>query len=230
MNTKVLLVEDETAMADIVTLGLGKIGYSVETAGDGATGLGMAVRNDYVLIILDLMLPVMDGMTICRTLRAQRCTTPILMLTARDSIEDRIDGLETGADDYLPKPFHIAELQARVKALIRRHRSTKGKTVRVADLEIDTAGQRATRSGRDLTLTQREFTLLEAMASRPGQVLSRSFIQERVWGDEETTSNTVDVFIRLLRRKVDADHEAKLIHTVYGEGYSLQAQAPKAGG
>ena len=222
MALRVLVVEDETAMADIVCKGMEKIGYTVDVAVDGAVGLGKAAQSEYALIILDLMLPVVDGLTVCRKLRERRCTTPILMLTARDSIEDKIGGLETGADDYLPKPFHIAELQARAKALIRRHRAAKGRVYRVSDLEVDPAGQRAARGGKDLALTQREYTLLEALAARPGQVLTRTFIQERIWREDEANSNTVDVFIRLLRRKVDAGQAVKLIHTIYGEGYTLQ--------
>ena len=222
MALRVLVVEDETAMADIIGKGLEKLGYAVDGAADGAVGLGKAAQGQYALIVLDLMLQVVDGLTVCRKLRERRCTTPVLMLTARDSIEDRIGGLETGADDYLPKPFHIAELQARAMALVRRHRVGRVRVYRVDDLEVDPAGQRAARGGKDLALTQREYTLLEALAARPGQVLSRTFIQERIWQDDEAGSNTVDVFIRLLRKKVDAGRGAKLIHTVYGEGYTLQ--------
>jgi DNA-binding response OmpR family regulator len=222
MTLKVLVVEDEPVMADIVRKGLEKADYAVDVATDGAKGLGKADLGEYVLIILDLMLPVIDGLTVCRKLRERRYVTPILMLTARDAIEDRVNGLETGADDYLPKPFHIAELQARANALIRRHRATRRRVLCVADLKIDTAGRHVTRGGKDLFLTDREYTLLEALAARPGQVFTRTFIQDSIWGREESGSNTVDVFIRLLRNKVDAGQGVKLIHTIYGEGYTLR--------
>ena len=229
MAMRVLVVEDEPEMAHIIRLGLEKAGYAVDTAADGAQGLERAGRGDYALIVLDLMLPVLDGLAVCRQLRERPCATPILILTARDAIEDRVDGFETGADDYLPKPFHVAELQARAGALIRRHRATRSRTLRAADLVIDTAGHSASRGGQELTLSHREYALLEALAARPGQVFSREVIRERIWRDDEAGSNTVDVFIRLLRRKVDAGRDVKLIHSVYGEGYTLRVPDGEGG-
>jgi two-component system copper resistance phosphate regulon response regulator CusR len=147
---------------------------------------------------------------------------PILMLTARDAVSDRVEGLETGADDYLPKPFDFTELLARVRALLRRNRVNKTKVIRIADLEIDTALFKVTRAGKEIALTRREFSLLEALAANEGRVLTRDVIQNHVWSNEESYSNTVDVHIGLLRKKIDANHPVKLIHTIHGLGYSLK--------
>jgi two-component system copper resistance phosphate regulon response regulator CusR len=197
-------------------------GYDVEVAEDGNAGLNLALRGEYALVVLDLMLPGMDGWQICQRLRARRNTVPVLMLTARDAVDDRVRGLEMGADDYLPKPFVFRELKARVLALLRRDRIHKGKTLQIADMEIDTEAQRVTRAGQEIVLTQREYRLLEALATREGHVLSREMIQLQVWRDDESYSNTVDVHISALRRKIDADREVKLIHTVHGRGYTLK--------
>jgi len=190
---------------------------------DGRAALEEALDAPFALIILDLMLPGEDGWSVCRRLRARRDTTPILMLTARDAIDDRVRGLEMGADDYLSKPFAFPELLARVRALLRRDAVHKSGTIRVADLEIDTAAHRVTRAGREVGLTPREYALLEALAAREGSVLTREVIQERVWADDESYSNTVDVHVGTLRKKVDAGHAVKLIHTVRGLGYTLRA-------
>ncbi len=219
---KVLLVEDEAAIAAVIKKGLEKAQYQVETAANGSAGLQMALVGNYALILLDIMLPGMDGWQVCRALRAKRITTPILMLTARDDVEDRVQGLEMGADDYLPKPFAFAELLARVQALLRRDRIHKARVIGIADLEIDTGARQVKRAGRIVTLTPREYDLLEALASREGQVLSREWILERVWQDEDSFSNIVDVHIGTLRKKIDAGHAAKLIQTVHGRGYRLQ--------
>jgi DNA-binding response OmpR family regulator len=220
---RILLIEDETAIAAVVRRGLEEARYQVDVAGDGAAGLKLALARDYSLIILDLMLPGQDGWSVCRALRSRRITTPILMLTALDATEDRIRGLDTGADDYLPKPFDFGELVARVRALIRRDRVHKARVIRVGDLEIDTAAARVTRGGAEIRLTPREYSLLEALASNEGRVLTREVIMERVWMDEESYSNTVDVHVGLLRKKVDAGHPVRLIHTVHGMGYTLRA-------
>lgn len=237
---RILLIEDEPEIAAVIKHGLetgearlddagggrapGR--YEVEVVEDGAAGLERAARGTYALIILDLMLPGLDGWQICQRLRARKNPVPILMLTARDAVDDRVRGLEMGADDYLPKPFAFRELRARVHALLRREFVHKGKTLRIADLVIDTERQRVTRAGRTVPLTQREYLLLEALATREGAVLTREMIQERVWRDDESYSNTVDVHISSLRKKIDVDHEVKLIHTVHGRGYTLTA--PKA--
>ena len=219
---KILLIEDEAAIAAVVRRGLEQARYQVEGAADGAQGLEMALNENFSLILLDLMLPKLNGWQVCEELRAQRCRTPILMLTARGQVLDRVKGLEMGADDYLAKPFEFIELLARVRALLRRDKIHKTRTFRVADLEIDTALHRVTRAGKEIALSPREYTLLEALASHEGQVLTREAIQDRVWMDEEAYSNTVDVYIGMLRKKIDADSEAKLIHTVRGAGYTLR--------
>ncbi len=223
---RILLVEDEAPIADVVSLGLRQAGYTVDVAADGRDGLAQAQSSRYGLILLDVMLPHLDGWAICERLREAGDSTPILMLTARDTVSDRVKGLETGADDYLPKPFDFRELLARVHALLRRDRVHKGRVIQAADLEIDTTLRRVTRAGREISLTPREYDLLEALAGHQGQTLTREVIQERVWLDEDSLSNTVDAYVRLLRRKIDADFEVKLIQTVHGVGYKLAVPAP----
>ena len=219
---KILLVEDENGIAEMIARGLRDAGYFVERAADGATGLQIAQASVFGLIILDLMLPRMDGWQVCEALRSERNRTPILMLTARDAISDRVRGLDAGADDYLPKPFDFQELLARVRALLRREKVHRARIIRVADLEIDTAKRLVTRAGVEIGLSMREFELLEALAARESQVLTREVIQERIWMDEDSFSNTVDVYIGMLRKKIDANHSVKLIHTVRGVGYTLR--------
>src|SRR6266508_3342991 len=209
---KILLIEDEPGIAAVIRQGLVEAGYDVDVAEEGIAGLNMALRGEYALVVLDLMLPGMDGWQICQRLRARRNTVPILMLTARDAVDDRVRGLEMGADDYLAKPFVFRELKARVLALLRRDRIHKGKTLQIADMEIDMEAQRVTRAGQEIVLTQREYRLLEALATREGHVLSREMIQLQVWRDDESYSNTVDVHISALRRKIDSDRGGKLIH------------------
>jgi two-component system copper resistance phosphate regulon response regulator CusR len=219
---KVLLIEDETGIANMIRRGLEGAGYTVDTAADGVTGLELAQENLYGVIILDLMLPRMDGWSVCRELRDQRSRVPILMLTARDTVEDRVRGLDMGADDYLPKPFDFKELSARIRALLRRDKVHRARIIHIADLEIDTAQHRVSRAGVQIGLSHREYELLEALAAHESQVLTRETIQERIWMDEEAYSNTVDVYIGMLRKKIDAGHVVKLIHTVRGVGYTLR--------
>lgn len=222
---KILLVEDERPLAAAVTRLLSDAGWQITWEGDGARGCQAAMLEDFDLVILDVMLPGKNGWDILSDLRAKRRTMPILMLTALEETEDKVKGLELGADDYLPKPFEVTELVARVKALLRRDKLNKGMVIRISDLEIDRKNRRVTRSGRVIALTRREYDLLEALASNEGRVLSRETIQERVWTDEESFSNTVDVFIGTLRKKLDAPFERKLIHTVHGFGYVLKSEA-----
>ncbi len=219
---RILLVEDEAPIAAMIRRGLEGAHYSVDWAADGSVGLERALANTYSLILLDLMLPGVDGWTICQRLRARRDTTPILMLTARDALSDRVKGLEMGADDYLPKPFEFPELLARVRALLRRDKIHKARVIRVADLEIDTDTQEVRRAGKRVTLTPREYALLEALAANEGRILTRDAVQERVWMDEEGHSNAVNVYIGLLRKKIDEGHDVKLIQTVHGVGYRLR--------
>jgi two-component system copper resistance phosphate regulon response regulator CusR len=222
---RILLIEDEESIGGAVQQGLQEERYVVDWARDGRTGLDFAAAQTYALIVLDVMLPGVDGWTICRTLRTRRDTTPILMLTARDAVEDRVRGLEMGADDYLPKPFDFGELLARVRALLRRAALHKGRVIQIADLSIDTKQRRVLRSGQEVSLTPREYSLLEALAVREGQTLTREVILEHVWMNEESLPNTVDVYVGMLRRKIDAGREgdAKLIRTMHGLGYSLRS-------
>ena len=220
---RILLVEDEAPIAAVVKKGLERAGYQIELAEDGLLGWELAREGGYSLILLDLMLPGLDGMELCRRLRARRDRTPILMLTARDAVPERVKGLEAGADDYLPKPFAFEELLARVRALLRREGVNKSSVIQIRDLEIDTATRRVLRDGQELALTPREYSLLEALAKNEGRALTRETVLERIWGDEgRTGSNTVDVYITMLRRKIDADTDVKLIHTVHGVGYVLR--------
>ena len=224
---RILLIEDEAALAAIMRKGLEKAQFAVDWAPDGEAGLEKATEEGYALIILDLMLPGRDGWGICRELRARRDTTPILMLTARDAVRDRVRGLEMGADDYLTKPFDFKELRARVRALLRRDSVNKCRIIRIADLEVDTRLRRVTRGEQDIFLTPREYTLLEALAARQGQVLAKELIQERVWLDPDSHSNTVEVHIAALRKKIDAGRDVKLIHTVHRQGYLLSDADPE---
>ncbi len=219
---RILLIEDEAGIASLIREGLEEARFRVDVVSDGIEGLELAEQEDYSLIVLDLMLPGIDGWTVCRKLRAQRNQVPILMLTARDAVQDRIKGLEMGADDYLPKPFDFGELLARVRALCRRDKVHKTSTIRIGDLQIDTLNRGVIRGGHAIALTIREYTLLEALATREGQILTREAIQERVWMDMESYSNTVDVHIMQLRKKIDAGHSVKLIQTVHGLGYMLK--------
>jgi len=221
---RILVVEDEEAIAAVLKKGLEEAGYFVTLAHDGQKGLEEARMHPFHLIVLDLMLPKVDGLTLCRELRQSKDPIPILMLTARDAVDDRVKGLETGADDYLPKPFEFKELLARVHALLRRDKLHKSRIIRVADLEIDTGAHRVVRGGKEIALSRREYDLLEALASQEGRVLTREVIQERVWMAEDAFSNTVDVYVGMLRKKIDAGFDKKLIRTVHGVGYTLRAE------
>jgi len=220
---RLLLVEDEVAIACRTQESLEQARYAVDWTRDGLEALAMAEERQYAAIILDLMLPGIDGWKVCEALRRRRDPTPILMLTARGALEDRIRGFEIGADDYLPKPFEMPELRARVRALIRRSSVHRTRLIRIDDLEIDTEARLVSRAGRGIPLTAREYTLLEALARNEGRVLSRDYVHERVWDDDESYSNTIAVRIRQLRQKVDDGHAVRLIHTVYGQGYVLRA-------
>lgn len=221
-RVKILLVEDDDVIAAAIQCGLEESRFNVDLAEDGETGLRRALEESYALVILDVMLPRRDGWSICEALRSRRKTVPILMLTARDSVTDRVRGLEAGADDYLVKPFAFPELLARVRALLRRDKLHRARTIRIADLEIDTTAGRVSRAGQEIQLTPREYLLLELLAANEGRVLTREVIHERVWADSEAYSNTVDVHIALLRRKIDAGHDVRLIQTVHRVGYVLR--------
>jgi DNA-binding response OmpR family regulator len=218
----ILLVEDDARIARLVQRSLEDAGLRVETAADGESGLRLARARPFRLIILDIMLPRRDGFSVCQQLRTEGDPTPILMLTARDAVDDKVRGLDSGADDYLPKPFDHAELMARVRALLRRDRQRRSRVIRIADLIVDTAARLVTRSGQEITLSPREYELLEALAANSPRVLSRDQIRENVWSDDESYSNTVDVYIGLLRRKVDSGYTQRLIQTIRGAGYALR--------
>jgi len=221
---RILVVEDERRITAFIKRGLEEEHYAVNVAYDGEEALDWAAVANYDLIVLDVLLPKKDGIEVCRELRAQGNKVPILMLTARDAIEDRVQGLDSGADDYLVKPFAFQELLARIRALLRRSGEIKTPRLQVGDLVLDTLTHRATRGGQVIELTAREYALLEFLMRHPGQVLSRTQIAEHVWNyDFFTTSNVVDVYIRYLRRKIDKGFEIKLLQTVRGVGYKIEA-------
>lgn len=221
----ILLVEDERRLASAIRRVLEEEGHVVDVVHDGEDGLYQALLETYDVIVLDVMLPGRDGFSVARELRAKGRTTPILMLTARDAIPDRVAGLDAGADDYLVKPFALSELLARLRALDRRARMSAGEghVLRVGDLELDLRAREARRGGRRVELTAKEFALLEALMRHPGQVLTRSQLLDMVWHYDATIeSNIVDTYIHYLRTKVDKDFEPKLIRTVRGAGYAIR--------
>jgi two-component system, OmpR family, copper resistance phosphate regulon response regulator CusR len=221
---RILLVEDEADAAHLLAKGLREQTFAVDIASEGAEAVHMASLNNYDLIILDVMLPVKDGFEACRELRAAGSSVPVLMLTARDGVRDRIEGLDSGADDYLIKPFDFHELMARVRALLRRGPSLRPETIETDDLKIDTSSHSVQRGGQSIKLTAKEYALLEYLARRAGQLVSRPEIAEHVWDETfDPFSNLIEVYIQRLRRKVDEGREPKLIRTLRGEGYMLVA-------
>jgi heavy metal response regulator len=219
---RVLVVEDDLRIAEFIRKGLEEEGHAVDVAHDGDEALDWPAVVDFDAIVLDIMLPGRDGIEVCRTLRTRGVRTPILMLTARDTVEDRVAGLDSGADDYLVKPFAFAELLARLRALMRREPVLLGTTLEVADLSLDTSTRQVSRAGQPVTLTNKEFALLEYLMRHPNQVLTRTMIAEHVWNfDFDTGTNVIDVHIRYLRRKIDDPHDLKLIQTVRGAGYRI---------
>jgi two-component system, OmpR family, copper resistance phosphate regulon response regulator CusR len=222
---KILVIEDEIKTAKFLKKGLGEAGYVVDVARDGLQGLHLALEVDFELIVLDVMLPSMDGWKLLSRLREAGRRSLVLMLTARDAVHERVRGFELGADDYLVKPFAFSELLARVRSLMRRSTTHSEKTLRMADLEIDLLRHRASRGGQKLELTAKEFVLLSLLAQRAGEVLSRTLIAEAVWDmNFDSDTNVVDVNVRRLRSKVDDPFPVKLIHTVRGAGYVLEAE------
>ncbi|HWR10454.1 MAG TPA: response regulator transcription factor [Rectinemataceae bacterium] len=220
---RILLVEDNKRFSASLAKSLQEAGYAVDTAYDGHEGISMGSSLAYDLIVLDIMLPCKDGFEVCRTLRSGKVATPILMLTARNDLGDRVRGLDTGADDYLPKPFELAELLARIRALLRRGAVGTAGELKVADLVLDPATHEVRRGGKRLDLTAREFGLLEYLMRRVGQTVTRELVEEHLWNQEDiVVSNVVDVYIRRLRVKLDDDFEIKLLETVRGVGYRLR--------
>lgn len=221
---RVLLVEDEPDAARLLAKGLRERSFAVDVAAEGEQAVYLASINNYDLVILDVMLPLKDGFEVCRELRAAGASVPVLMLTARDAVRDRIAGLDSGADDYLVKPFDFHELLARVRALLRRSQSIQPETIEAGDLKIDTRSHAVERGGQLIALTAKEYALLEFLARRADQVVSRAEIAEHVWDESfDPFSNLIEVYIQRLRRKIDEGREPKLIRTLRGEGYMLAA-------
>jgi two-component system OmpR family response regulator len=220
---RLLVVEDESRLALLLKRGLEEQGYAVDVSGDGAEALWLASETPYDTIVLDVMLPSLDGLELTRRLRAKRQWTPVLLLTARDAIDDRVSGLDAGADDYLVKPFSFAELVARVRALVRRSRVERPTVLQVGDLRLDPARRRAWRAEAELDLSPKEFALLELFLAHPGEVLTRGRILEHVWDfAHDPTSNVIDQYVAYLRRKIDRPFGRADLETVRGFGYRLR--------
>ena len=219
---RILVVEDEKKIAGFIKRGLKEEGYAVDVAADGDEGYELASVNDYDLIILDIMLPKCDGVTLCKKLRSDSVATPVIMLTAKTSVQDKVTGLDAGANDYLTKPFAFEELLARMRVLLRRTVQPATR-LQVADLALDLLSHKVTRADRDIILSSREFALLEYLMRNAGAVVTRTMISEHVWDiDFDTSTNVIDVYINYLRNKIDADFDKKLIQTIRGRGYMLK--------
>lgn len=220
---RILVVEDNKHLSDSLRRTLEDDDYVIDLAYDGLDGEEMALMGSYDIIILDIMLPEKNGLAVCRELRNKHINTPILMLTARDALEDRVIGLDSGADDYLVKPFEVDELRARIRALLRRESASKSPLLQVADLSLDPVTHMVTRAGKLIGLTAKEYSLLEYFMRHPNHLISREMIESNLWNyDHVISSNVVDVYIRRLRRKIDDPHEIKLFETVRGAGYRLK--------
>jgi two-component system, OmpR family, manganese sensing response regulator len=219
---QILLVDDETELSDPLSRILLQEGYEVDIANNGAAGMELALKNQYDLLILDWMLPHHSGLEICREVRSRSLTTPVLFLTAKDTVDDRVDGLDAGADDYLVKPFELRELLARVRALLRRSSldNVNSQKLKVADLELDLENQVVYRQGKVINLSEKEIKLLQYFMQHPDRLLTHEEIYDYLWqGEEQPSSNVLAALIRLLRRKIEIESETSLIHTVYGRGY-----------
>jgi heavy metal response regulator len=220
---RILVIEDEVKIAQFIKRGLKEEGYAVDVAGDGEEGHFLLSSNEYDAIILDLMLPKIDGLTLCRELRKTGNSTPIIMLTAKDTVKDKVKGLDSGADDYLPKPFAFEELLARVRVVLRKKDSRVQTQLKVEDLSLDLLTHKVTRADREIDLTVKEYALLEYLMRNAGNIVTRTMISEHVWDiNFDTFTNVIDVYINYLRNKVDSGFENKMIHTVRGKGYLLK--------
>ena len=220
---RILVVEDEKKVASFIKKGLEEEHYAVDIAYDGEEGLTLAEINEYDLILLDIMLPKLDGMEVLRQIRGNGSSVPILMLTAKDSVEDIVSGLDSGSDDYLTKPFSFAELVARVRALLRRKAKEKTDILTIGNLSLSTSTHRVKRGGREIELTAKEYALLEYFMRNPNRILTRTFIAEHVWDYHfDPSTNVIDVYVNYLRKKIDQGFEKKLIHTIRGSGYIMK--------
>lgn len=221
---RVLVVEDESKIAGFIKRGLKEEGYSVDIASDGEEGYFLASTQDYDLIVLDLMLPKMDGLSLCRKLREGKIAVPILMLTAKDRVKDKVAGLDSGANDYLTKPFAFEEFLARCRALLRKHDVQSATKLQVGDLSLDLLTHKVARAGKDIVLTPKEFALLEYFMRQEGTVVTRTMISEHVWDMHfDTFTNVIDVYINYLRNKIDRGYEKPLLQTLRGRGYLFKA-------
>lgn len=220
---RILVVEDEKSILTVLSRRLSQEGYSVDIASDGEEALGYIAMSDYDCIVMDIMLPIQDGLTVLRRMRQKRNSTPVLLLTAKDGIGDKVIGLDAGADDYLVKPFVYDELSARIRALLRRNTEQKSTQLQCADLILDTTTRQVTRQGKTIELSAKGFNILEYFMRNPNRVLTRGQIIDHVWNfDYDNDSNVIDVYIGYLRRKIDNDFDSKLLHTVRGVGYALR--------
>ena len=220
---RILVIEDEVKIAQFIKRGLKEEGYAVDVANDGEEGHFLLSSNEYDAIILDLMLPKIDGLTLCRTLRKEGNQTPIIMLTAKDTVKDKVKGLDSGADDYLPKPFAFEELLARLRVLLRKKDSRVQTQLKVGDLSLDLLTHKVTRGDREIDLTVKEYALLEYLMRNAGNIVTRTMISEHVWDiNFDTFTNVIDVYINYLRNKIDSGFPDKMIHTVRGKGYLLK--------
>lgn len=220
---RILVIEDEKKIADFIRRGLKEEGYAVDIAYDGEQGHFLAKTSDYDLILLDLMLPKIDGLTLCKKLKKEKVSIPIIMLTAKDATKDKVTGLDSGADDYMTKPFVFEELLARIRAILRKKDESSATLLRVDDLILDLVTHKVTRKDKEISLTAKEYALLEYLMRNTGSVVTRTMISEHVWdANFDTFTNVIDVYINYLRNKVDEGYEKKLIHTVRGRGYSLK--------
>jgi heavy metal response regulator len=222
---RILIIEDEKKVAHFIKKGLEEEHYAVDTAYDGEMGLYMAEVNEYDLIILDLMIPKVDGIEVLKRIRGNKNNVPILVLTARDSVEDIVKGLDYGCDDYLTKPFEFIVLLARVRALLRREKIDKEPLLKISDLTLSLVTHKVTRKGKEIELTSKEYALLEYFMRNPDKVLTRTMISEHVWDYHfDSMTNVIDVYVNYLRKKIDKDFEPKLIHTIRGVGYILKRE------
>jgi len=220
---RILVIEDEQKVANFIKRGLKEEGYSVDVACDGEEGYLLAGDNEYDVIILDIMLPKMDGITLCKKLRAEKITTPILMLTAKDSVKDKVTGLDSGANDYLTKPFSFEELLARIRVLLRKDQTATPTKLQVDDLVLDLLTHKVSRAGKEIPLTNKEYALLEYLMRNSGSIVTRTMISEHVWDiNFDTFTNVIDVYVNYLRNKIDKGYRKKLIHTIRGRGYMIK--------